>query len=299
MRKFLGKVSIYLVLIFVLGNSSAFIAGYFLSRSYFYKPDFIVNRLGDGMHFNYVIAGSSRGLTTIATETIDRKLGIQGLNLSMDDTGLPSQFLMIKHYFESGNSADYCILTLDLGHFEASEKKLNDNDYRFISYSGRPYVKSYFKSNETGLIKPLTISSTFPIFAFAYYNLELFWPAGVAAVKPTYSNRFDLNGNYSYPDNTVSLDSTQLTWETIQTSFKNPILGELSSYLKNKNCQLIIYVAPYFGKEIIVESTSNYPLINHSGTLRCSNYFFDFDHVNNRGKIMATNLFIEAIQEYF
>lgn len=294
MRKFLTQSFIYLMAIISLGTMISWIAGYFLANSYFYKPNFIVNHLSPGSHFNYVVAGSSRGLTTVNTVEIDNKLGLKGFNLSMDDTGLPSQFLMIQHYFESGNSAAYCILTLDLDHVEESEKRLNDNDYRFISYVDRPYVWEYYKTYEKGIVRPLTLSRYLPVFAFSQYNMELFWPSGFAMIWPRYTNRFDLNGNYSYPENQMNPENSEIEWKKIEKTLRNPILKDLESYLKSKNCELVLYIAPYFGTDVSMKEPTNHLVINHSSALKTPNYFFDKDHVNDLGKAKATELFIES-----
>lgn len=302
MKKFLITTLGYLFLIFLLGNVIAIISGYFLSKSYFYKPDFIVNHFAPNTHFNYILAGSSRGLTTINTVKVDEELGIKGLNLSTDDTGLPSQFLMIQHYFESGFSADYCILTLDLGHIEVSGKELNNNDYRFISFSDRNYVNEYLNTYETGIIRPLTWSNYIPILAFSFYNMELFWPSGMAAIKPKYTNRFDFNGNYSYPNLELPEQYSHIKWETLDKTIKNPIIKEIEVYLKRNNSKLVIYIAPYYGTKIKIKNSEDFQVINHSASLPTSNYFFDTDHVNNVGKSKATDLFIksfnDALQEY-
>lgn len=294
MKKFLTQVAVYLAVIVFLGSVISWVAGYFLANSYFYKPDFIVNYLPPASHFNYVLAGSSRGLTTINTVEVDDKLGLKGFNLSMDDTGLPSQFLMIQHYFESGNSADYCVLTLDLGHMEESEKKLSDNDYRFVSYSDRPYVQEHYQTYEKGIIRPLAISRYLPVFAFSQYNMELFWPAGLAMLMPRYTNRFDLNGNYSYPETQLVPDRSDIEWSKIEKTIQNPILEDLKSYLTSKNCKLVLYIAPYFGTDVSIREPIGYSVINHSAALRTPDYFFDKDHVNNLGKVKSTELFIHS-----
>ncbi|MEB2777535.1 hypothetical protein SYJ56_19625 [Algoriphagus sp. D3-2-R+10] len=297
MKKFSSRILGYLTFLFILGNLVAFILQFFLSQSFFYKQNFIVNYLPNGSNFNYIIAGSSRGLTTLNTVEIDKELDLNGFNISLDDTGLPSQFVMIKHYFESGNTADYCVLTLDLGHMEESAQKINDNDYRFVSYSNRDYVWEYFKKYETGIIKPLTLSKFFPVIAFSYYNIELLWPAVLSIFKPKYHYRFDLNGNYSYPDLELPEQDSNFKWESIDKKIKNPILKEIELYLKRNNSKLVIYIAPYYGTKINIKNSEEFQVINHSASLPTSNYFFDYDHVNNAGKSKATELFIKSFKD--
>lgn len=285
------------MVVLLFGSALTWISGYFLKKSYFYKPIFLVNHFPKDSHFDYLIAGSSRGLTTVDTEEVDQLLGLKGINLSMDDTGLPSQILMIKHFFESGHSASFSVLTLDYGHFEKSEERLNDNDYRFVSYSDRPYVREYFKKNEKGIIRPLTLSKILPVFAFSYYNLELFWTGLFTMIKPRYTNRFDINGNYSYPDLAFGFEeSMKTTMKKNLKSLKNPLLSELESYLAGKGSKLIIYIAPYYNSSTELGNVGNFTVIDHSGVLPSPDFFFDRDHVNSKGKKKATVLFTESFR---
>ena len=257
----------------------------------------MVNYLPTGSSFDYIIAGSSRGLTTVNSVEVDQELALKGFNISLDDTGLPSQFVMIKHFFESGYNAEYCVLTLDLGHIEESAQKINDNDYRFVTYSNRDYVMEYFKKYETGIIKPLTRSNFLPILTFSYYNLELIWPAVMSLFKPEYHYRFDLNGNYSYPDQELTIEDPEFQWKAFDRQLKNPILNEIDLYLKKNNSKLVIYIAPYYGTKIAIADSHGFQLINHSDSLTTAKYFFDYDHVNNLGKEKATALFIQSFKD--
>ena len=181
MKKFLSKIFIYGLLYFVLANFIALTCKYFLKRSNFFKPSFIVNEFKEGKHFDYLILGSSRGLTTLDSKQIDSTLNTSGINLSMDDTDSKSHHLMLQHFYASGFKAKFCILTLDHSNFKKSRKYISDNDYKFSTYIDRPYIRAHFKTYEPPLFKPISISRYIPFFAYAYYNLQLI-PASVYAM---------------------------------------------------------------------------------------------------------------------
>ena len=66
MRKFLTKIAFYSFLILLLGNGVAFLSLYVLGKSQLYKNQFVKNGVAE-THFNYVVLGSSTGLTTLDT----------------------------------------------------------------------------------------------------------------------------------------------------------------------------------------------------------------------------------------
>lgn len=296
MKRFLLKITIYFIFLLFIGSAFAGLASHFLEKSFFYKPNFIANYLPKKSKYDYIIAGSSRGLTTIDTEKVDRALELKGLNISMDDTGLPSQVLMIKHFYESGHSANFCVITLDAGHIESSLEILNDNDYRFVAYSDRDYVWNYYRKHEKGIIRPLTLSRHLPIVAFSYYNLELFWTGIFSAIRPTYTNRFDLRGNYFYPDSAQNFEE-DLEQTTETKSLINPLIKELEEYLKIKDTKLIVYIAPYWGRKIDLIKNKSYYTINHSAALESKELFYDRDHVTSPGREKATELFIQEFKK--
>lgn len=298
MKKFLIKISYYAILTFCIGNAIAFIATHFLSKSHFYKSSFLVNAFETEDSFDYFIVGSSRGLTTLNSSQIDIELGLKGVNLSMDDTDLKTQLLMIQHFFNSGYQSKYCVLSLDDTHFEKTSRKLGNNDYRFAMFSNRNYVHQHYKDYETGKIKVLQNAKLTPFMAYSYYNLELLMPAALSAIKPKYRNRFDTTGNYYYPNlkNNKILKETKSQVKDLK--IKNPLLEEIIEILQKNNCELIIYIAPYryLSYEGIVDDT-RYQLINHSKNLQSQDLFYDALHVNFRGREKATFLFAEAFKK--
>ncbi len=291
MKKFIKKIIIYLSITLLLGNLIGFTANYFLSKSQFYKSSFLVNAFNKGEKFDYFIVGSSRGLTTLNTNLIDQKLNLKGVNLSMDDTDLKTQFLMIKHFFNSGFSSKYLILTLDESHFKSTSLNLGNNDYRFSPFIRREYVKNHFDEYEKNTLGIISNANVNPFFNYSYYNFELFLPAALSVIKPNFRNKFDAKGNYSYPNSGVKLLFEKNN--AIKQKITNPLVKEIKEFLKTKKCKLIIYVAPYFNKEYVFDTHKiNYQIINHTNILNDDlKYFYDATHVNNEGRNLCSKLF--------
>ena len=84
MKQFLKSIGLYGLISFLFFNGIAFLCLFFLSKSSFYKPSFVKNGVVNNS-FDYVVLGSSTGLTTLDTKLIDSVTGMKGLNISMDD----------------------------------------------------------------------------------------------------------------------------------------------------------------------------------------------------------------------
>lgn len=148
MRSFLRKLIIHLLIVVVLLNLIAFGSLWALRNASFYKPGFLINGFGKGTEFDYVVLGSSRGLTTLDTKLIDDSLKAKGINLSMDDTGIGSHYLMLKHFIESGYATGCVILNIEPWNSREKVSVLNNNDYRFAPFIYETYVHDYFQRVE-------------------------------------------------------------------------------------------------------------------------------------------------------
>lgn len=296
MKKFLKKILKYGLITIFIGNLLAFGLLYFLNKGSFYKPSFLLNQFETSKKFDYFLVGSSRGLTSIDSKQIDTLLTTRGINLSMDDTGLLSHFLMIKHFFQSGYKSKICVLTLDETNFEKTKKNIGNNDYRFISQIRKPYVKEYFKAYDSSNFYILKNAHFNLMFPYAYYNFELLFPSLLSALKPNYRNRFDAYGNYTYPNNKKGLLKTEK--KVSSTKLKNDLLKDIESYLDKNNCKLVIYIAPYLNKSITIEN-NKFNVINNSKSIEDVTLFYDYIHVNKKGRSKASVIFSKGLERFF
>ncbi|PHS09018.1 MAG: hypothetical protein COA88_05805 [Kordia sp.] len=292
MRKFLLNIIKYSLIALLLVNAISFLSLYLLSKSEFYKPSYLVNHFNKQTKFDYIVLGSSRGLTTINTNQIDEALGTKGVNLSIDDTGLPTHSLMLTHFFENDFKTKKVILTLDSAFFKNKKMGVSDNDYRFLPFVTNDYVRSYFTEYENGMFKKYSLSGFFPFIGVSYYNLELFFPSLVTIFSPQRHNRFDDNGNYRYPDKKLN-SIKKLGIEN--TNISNLKLLELKRMCTSNDAELIIYVAPIYNTQLNINKSLGIEVINHTSLLKSTDNFYDVIHVNKKGREIATDALMKYI----
>ena len=109
MKAFLKCIGVIILMAFIATWVMSYGSLYVLRRSSFYKPSFLVNGL-DENKLDYIVIGASTGLTTLNTVQIDSITGLTGINLSMDDTGIASHYLMLEHFLNEGKTTEICVL---------------------------------------------------------------------------------------------------------------------------------------------------------------------------------------------
>lgn len=295
MVKFIKQILIFCLAFIVIANVISWLSLKALQSASFYKPNFMVNTITPS-NYNYIILGASTGLTTLNTKVIDSVCGSKGVNLSMDDTKIASQYVMLQHFLEQGNTTKVCVLVPSNLSYDANDKSLSDNDYRFLMYVNTPYVYNYYSKFSGIRSKILKWSKYFPMLGVGYYNAELFYPSILSVLKPQYRNRFDNKGNYTYPKiNTTDKLITNKHKHTL--NFTNPYLANIKTLCEAHNISLIYYLSPT-QKQSIQSKTTAVPIINHSDSIMNAKLFYDAIHVNTLGRQKASVMFAKQIQPY-
>lgn len=289
MKRFLKHI---VILLFVfLGTATLLSIGslWSLRNSNFYKPAFLVNGVSE-KNFDYIVLGSSVGLTTLDTKWIDSINNTVGINLSMDDTGMSSQYLMLQHFLASGKKTKYCILAPGIAALEYKRASFGDNDYRFLMFVNRDYVYDYYKNAapNSNAANVSFITKWLPFVGVSYYNTEIFFPSLNSLFQPKKRNRFDENGNYTYPKSSKAFKSTPSKTEKI--TFGHPYLKKIKTLCKANNIELIYYFAP-MRTERIEYILPDFPVIDHTRVLREDIFFYDDIHVNYMGREKISKLF--------
>jgi hypothetical protein len=271
---------------------------FFLGKGTFYKPQFLHNHFKN-VSLDYYLIGSSTGLTTLNTSLIDRELNVNGINASMDDTDLSVHLLMIKEFLQYNPPPKKLILCINPWDINKNETEISTNAYRFLTYSNSPHVRAYLKDKDRTSLGILKNANWMPFAAIMYFNKEIIFPALFSIINPTYRNRFDEKGNYSYPNNKESahMDTLQNKYSyDINSKYYHQIIE-----LCNKNkMDLIVYQSP-----IAAESVLNKQLpgvlryINHSDFIYSPNFFYDGIHVNALGREACTLDFIDKVRDLF
>jgi len=260
----------------------------------FYQPSFLVNDIKE-KQFDYIVLGSSTGLTTLNTKVIDSVMQTNGLNLSMDDTALSSQYLMLQHFLAQGKTTKFCVLAPSASSFDAKNVNLSDNDYRFLPYINTNYVSDYFGQYSSQSAHLLRLSKWMPILGLSYFNVELFYPSLLSAVKPKKRNRFDDRGNYTYP---IRKNQNQpiSAFKELPINFSNVFVEKISALCELNSIELICYFSPINGKKAVTNRT-DLTIVNHSDLLKNTRFFYDFLHVNHKGRQVSSLAFSNAFKK--
>lgn len=273
---------LFLGVFLILANGLSWMSLYYLRKSEFYKPSFALQKSGEQL--DYIVLGSSTGLTTLNTQTIDSITGLQGVNLSMDDTSMPIHALMLEHFLAQGGKVSSCVLVFDAGQMNQQTLQQSGNAYRFLPFIQEDYVADYYRASDNTL---LSRSEWLPMIGVGYYNAELFYPGLFSAIKPQRHNRFDARGNYSYPN---SGGSNKEDTDLMTFRFDNPWYKKIKAVCAANNIELILYHPPKFKSEVKSDTAvSNF--INHSQLLQDTTFFYDELHVNSEGRQLTSVAF--------
>jgi len=291
MTKFIKKIILYGGLLFILLNLLALGSFWSLRQSQFYKPSFVTSQTN--LDLDYIILGSSTGLTTLDTKLIDSLTSWEGLNLSMDDTALPTHHLMLKHFLDNGGQTKTCILAITPWDVANASPKIGNNDHRFLPFISQNYVQKHFEDLSTTSWSPEQVSQFIPFYGLGYFNSELFYPSLIAFAKPKYRNRYDDKGNYVYPMLGKSVEVK--TPRRSDYQMNNPYLEKIRLLCQENGIELILYQSPMLNQYQTTPET--YRLINHSALLdQQTDLFYDEIHVNKKGRRRATEEFVKAMK---
>lgn len=287
MRKFITKIVVYAAFILLIGNGIAWLSLYFLGQSQLYKPQFVKNGVTE-KHFDYVVLGSSTGLTTLDTKQIDSTLKTTGLNISMDDTALNTHYLMLQYFYAQNKTTDFLVLAVTPWDLASEHPVLSDNDYRFFSEMRTDVVRDYYQTITYEGFPVLKYSTYLPILGVSYYNTEVFYPSLFAVIQPKKRNRFDDKGNYSYPSTGKPRETKA---KEVTAVIKNPYFEKIKAFCAEKGIQLIVYQSPLYKTK--VELGEQNLVINHSDFLKEKELFYDNLHVDSEGRTKCSVDFAE------
>ncbi|MEW5676293.1 hypothetical protein ABGT15_08275 [Flavobacterium enshiense] len=296
MKRFLFKIGIWGVIAFAILNGIAFLSLYSLGKSCLYKPQYVENGVKETA-FDYVVLGSSTGLTTLDTKQIDSLTGKKGFNISIDDTSMSTHYVMLQHFYAQGKKTKNLVLTITPWDVADSVPTMSDNDYRFLTNVKEDYVYNYYKEMEKGAFKMMTLSRYFPLFGVSYYNTEIFYPSVMTVVKTEKRNRFDEKGNYFYPESGAGVKAgSQAT--VYHSKLKNPYFEKLYAFCKTQNITLILYQSPMYNSEIhYFGFPKEVKFIDHSRLL-AADEFYDNIHVNKKGRQKASSELTDLVLKF-
>ncbi|MBT8279919.1 MAG: hypothetical protein KJO41_13050 [Bacteroidia bacterium] len=293
MKGFLKKTALIVFGALLLATLISYGSLYFLRKSSFYKPSFLVNAVKDSK-FDYIILGASTGLTTLDTKTIDKLTNLKGINLSMDDTALASHYLMLQHFLAQGRTTKSVVLAPGISAFNATNEGISDNDYRFMMFVNEPWVYNYYKEQKGYEANVMQYSKYIPFAGVSYFNAELFYPSLLSAIQPNKRNRFDDSGNYTYPV-IQNRKSKVSKIKPYIVEFKSQYFEKIKTLCGKMGVDLICYISPTEDMNVETSTSDYFFIINHSQLIRDPNLFYDKSHVNSIGREVTSEAFAQEL----
>jgi len=280
---------IFLILIIFGVFLSPYVIKRILKSSNIFKSTYIHNQIKNKT-FDYIIIGSSRGLTTLNTNLIDSLTGLNGFNASTDGAGLGTNILMFHHLIQNNINFGNIILVLDPIGIDDERAQFSKNTYRFFPFCSEKYFNQEIKKFENTKERSNFLASYYyPGFTLCENNTVLFPSSLKALINPRLRNRFDEKGNYSYPMSKKA--SKLIAFDTVRFNTYGKLFEDFQKTCRKHNIQLTTYIAPIEGTYLKLPRTPN--LINHSDLLVDCKYFADELHVNPLGRELATKRFVE------
>ena len=267
---------------------------YVLRNSAFFKPNY-VTQLNE-KSIDYVVLGSSRGLTTLDTKVLDSVWGTKGFNASLDGQNILGSVMMLEHLLANNYKFKTCILSLDTGDVCKGFDQPSTNSYRWISYINNSYISKYFKEFDDTPSKLISASRIWPGFGFWYNNKKLVPAYLFSMYNNKARNKFDSSGNFSYPVMSNATKTLKTQDKITLLDLEGPAYQRIKTICEDNYIQLIVYVAPYYGNEITFSESDI--LVNHSTIFSgADSLFYDDIHVNSQGRFLASLKLADHLKE--
>jgi hypothetical protein len=277
----------FIGLLFIILISPWLLLG-IIKKSNIIKTTYVFNNLTN-VTLDYVVIGSSRGLTTLNTNKIDSVISIKGYNASLDGAGIATNWLMLNHLIHCNVKFKYCIFVLDEMGIEDNIYQFSKNTYRFIPFFNYDHIQNEISKFEDCREKfNFRASRFYPGFS-VFENNKIILPLAIKSlINPKQRNKFDEKGNYIYP--LINRPSETYLNDTITYINYGQVYQGFVNLCEKNNIKFITYIAPLQGKHLRIPYKSH--LINHSSLFNNSKYFYDHLHVNSIGRDKATDSFI-------
>ncbi|TDQ12000.1 hypothetical protein [Pedobacter metabolipauper] len=196
--------------------------------------------------FDYAIHGSSRAFTTIDIPQIGDSTGKKGINISVDGSSIPDQYLMLKLFLLKNNTVKKLYLQVDP--FSSDMEEV----FEFAVPKFFPYIKDdvvfdHFKQ----FGKEWYAYRYIPFYRYAKYNT--LW--GIhEVINDKFSvlpQDFDQFGDFFYPNVNYKAPE-KLRHMTFDLKGKYKFLNLIIDLCKQYNIKLILFTAPV--ADIIIDN---------------------------------------------
>lgn len=295
MKRFIFKTLVYCIILGLIVNVFSWVSLLILKNADLYKPSYILKHLEPEASFDYVVLGSSTGLTGIDTEQLDSLLHLKGYNLSLDGMAYGGQRMMLEHFITHHYQTKYCFLSVDVNNISKPTSEISMNEFYFLPFLNKDYVYNSFYHREKGL-KFRAFTRYVPVLGCAYYNQEIFFSSMLALLSPHRRHHFNEKGNEAYRGDDIVPSGEEYT--ELKFEFSNEDVLAIEKLCEDNNIQLIYIIPPKYHTKIMPRQTDGRKLYNFSTLINDEKMFHDSVHVNVYGRTIYTKALADTLSKY-
>ncbi|RBP27172.1 hypothetical protein DFR65_11014 [Oceanihabitans sediminis] len=234
---------------------------------------------------DYVVFGSSRANNYVIPNIIYEKTGKRGLNLAIQASGPLEIKVAVKEYLKH-NTANRIFIQVD--HSYSKEKPDRTGQLSWIPYIVDDDVYESFEpyGSEYKLFKYL------PFYRYQVFDARL----GYRNVLLSSLNKgLDYSESKGYTESIGNLQKDK-PYRFLLEDKSNSHFIEINEICRLNNIEVVYFTSPIYkaegNLEIISNHLSNY--YNFSNILHERNLFSNADHVNKKGAMLFTEVFVNS-----
>jgi len=242
MRKFFKKIFYLFAILYLVfwvldvGFTYIFQEGYYTKIQWLYKRN--------NEQYDFVIHGNSRAYTTIDVGIVEAETGKKGLNISVDGSSIPDQYLMLKIFLLNNNKFKKLYLQVDP--FSSDTEQIFDFAVpKFLPYMKDDIVFDHFKQ-----FGPEWYAYRYiPFYRYDTYNT--LWGLHEVLIDQFHllKQDFDQYGDYFYPNiDYKGPEKLRTLVFNLTSNFK--FLNQIIDLCKSHNVELILFTAPIVDIEL-------------------------------------------------
>jgi len=254
------------------------------------KVQFVLN--AKPKHYDAIILGSSRAENHIIPEMFKRE-GLDVYNFGLSGGSICDDSLLLKLFFEKGNTADKILLQVDLQFL--CEVPSEGIQARFLPYL--PVNNTIFRhyKNNTANIFALAY---FPFYRYCIVDSKIGFRELVLTLLNKKGKFYDTNG---FAPLKGSLHNYKKFNLPIEVCKKNKYYDEIVFTCKQNNTQIISFMAPFCSytsnKDFFFLLKQKVPeLYDYSNFIKADSLFSTCGHLNEKGAKVFT---IMILKEHF
>ena len=287
MKKFIKKTTIYLIL--TLSSLVMLDVLYTLIYSNSQvrdKVQFMLN--SPPKHYDAIILGSSRAENHVIPEIFKRQ-GLNVYNFGMSGGSLCDDSLLLKLFFEKGNTVDIILLQVDLQFL--NEGPAEGIQARFLPYL--PFNKTIYNHYIDNTKNSIALAY-FPFYRYCKLDSKIGFRELLMTLMSQKGKFYDTNG---YAPSNGLLHNYKKINLPLEVRQKNKYYDEIVATSKQNSAELISFMAPICSytnnRDFFSKLKQKVPeLYDYSNFIKVDSMFASCGHLNEKGARVFTSMLL-------